>query len=125
MPGAGEQEKKDLLQITMSLKQLCQTVRNGQQLTFWIFDGDEVTGYLAGLDGETCFVLEPYGAGRSDFRRKIIRFIGNPVFEIHPENTYDGEPAHDEMEEIIRSFRAWVMRKVFSYGRPKSDERVA
>lgn len=110
----------------MSLKQLCQTVRNGQMITFHIFDGDPVQGYLAGLDTDSYFVLEPYGNGRDRFRRKIIRFYGSPTFEIHSLSTYDDEGCHGEMEEIVRPFRAWVLKNIFGHRRAKEQrERVA
>lgn len=113
------------IEITMSLKQLCQTVRSGQMITFLIFDGEPVQGYLAGLDDNSYFVLEPYGHGRDRFRRKIIRLHGSPSFEIHSSSTYNEEESHDEMEEIIRPFRAWVLKNIFGHRKSKERERVA
>ena len=114
--------------IPMSLKQLCQTVRSGQLVTFLIFDGDPVTGYLAGIDDAAYFVLEPFGQEREQFNKKVITKSGSPMFQIHPEPTYKEESAHDEMEEIIRPFRSWALSNVFGQSKPSArafDQKVA
>jgi hypothetical protein len=89
-------------------KQLWQALKNGQLITFLIFDGDPVTGYLAGMDDETYFVLEPR---KNEFFKKIfIKKYGNPMFEIHAEHSYTEDiPYFDEMEKIIAPFRTYVL----------------
>jgi hypothetical protein len=89
-------------------KQLWQALKNGQLITFLIFDGDPVTGYLAGMDDETYFVLQPRESHY--FKKIFIQKHGNPMFEIHPENSYTEElPYFDEMERIIAPFRTYVL----------------
>lgn len=89
-------------------KQLWQALKNGQLITFLVFDGDPVTGYLAGMDDETYFVLEPQK--NSFFKKKFIKKYGNPMFEIHPEHSYTEDiPFFEEMEKIIAPFRTYVL----------------
>jgi hypothetical protein len=89
-------------------KQLWQALKNGQLITFLIFDGEPVTGYLAGMDDETYFVLEP--RKNQLFKKVIIQKHGTPQFEIHPDQTYnEGIPYYEEMERIIAPFRTYVL----------------
>lgn len=89
-------------------KQLWQALKNGQMITFLIFDGDPVTGYLAGMDDETYFVLQPRGT--EFFKKIIIQKHGTPQLEIHQDSTYhEAIPYFDEMEKIIAPFRTYVL----------------
>lgn len=89
-------------------KQLWQALKNGQLITFLIFDGEPVTGYLAGMDDDTYFVLEPRGT--SYFKKIFIKKHGNPMFEIHQENSYTEDiPYFDDMERIIAPYRTFVL----------------
>jgi hypothetical protein len=89
-------------------KQLWQALKNGQLITFLIFDGEPVTGYLAGMDDETYFVLQP--RKNELFKKVIIQKHGTPQFEIHPDQTYNEDlPYFDEMERIIAPFRTYVL----------------
>jgi hypothetical protein len=89
-------------------KQLWQTLKNGQLITFLVFDGEPVTGYLAGMDDEAYFVLEP--RGDKFFRKIIIKKHGNPQFEIHRESTYSEElPWFEDMERIIAPYRTFIL----------------
>lgn len=106
--------------LDMSKKQLYNSVKNGQRITFRIFDSDDVTGYLAGIDESYFFVLEPE---HESFKKKIIRHDGSPVFEIHEAHSYEEEPAYTEMDEIIHKFRTWVMRRVFAQGPSVQSDR--
>lgn len=89
-------------------KQLWQALKNGQMITFLIFDGEPVTGYLAGMDDEAYFVLEPRGT--EFFKKIIIQKHGTPQFEIHVDSTYHEDiPYFEEMEKIIAPFRTYVL----------------
>lgn len=116
--------------LTMSTKQLYNSVRNGQKITFFPFDVDEVTGYLAGMDDDAYFVLEP-DLGNAEFRKKVIRQSCVSVYQIHEPYTYEDEPLREQMDEIIHKFRTWVLKNVFGYSasrtvRPDSfDQRIA
>lgn len=109
---APKNSKEKFKDLTMSLKQLFGSVRNGQRITFTIFDAEEVTGYLAGLDTESFFVLEPHQDG---FHKKVIRRGLSPVFHIHDDSTYDDETFHVEMDEIIHKFRTWMLSEYYSH----------
>lgn len=105
---------EDSFKSTMSVRQLGQTVRHGQKVTFLIFDGDPVTGYLAGMDDEHYFVLQPgHDHGEDCFTKNLIRKHGSPHMTIHSNSTYNNEPLREEMELIVGPFRTWVMNHVF------------
>ena len=95
---------------TMTEKQLYTSVRNGQIISFHVFDAEPVQGYLAGMDTERFFVLEPYGPGRADFRKQFVarHGTGTPLFEIHSGSRLLEEPCAEEMDAIIRPFWEWV-----------------
>lgn len=108
--------------LTMTLRQLYQTVKSGQQVTFSVFDDDPVTGYLAGIDDEHYFVLEPVH-GKNEFHKKIIRKACCPVFKLHSGTSYRHEPEElrDIMDPIIVPFKSWVLMQFYS--RTRSAER--
>jgi protein-tyrosine-phosphatase len=97
-------------EFPMSSKQLFNSVKNGQKITFTPFDTDEVVGYLAGLDEDHFFVLEPQHDG---FKKKILRRATCPVYEIHDPYTFATEQFRAEMDEVIHKFRTWVLRNMF------------
>jgi hypothetical protein len=100
----------------MSDKQLSQTVKYGRKITFQVFDGEPVVGYLAGMDEHYFLVLIPQKDG---FRKVCVARLGCPSFELHPEASYVNEPHHDQMEEIIQPFRSWLVNRVLA---PLRDE---
>lgn len=104
-------------ELPMTKKQLFASVTSGQKITFDIFDGDPIIGYLAGLDDERMFVLEPIGHDRLEFRKRFIdrRSGGTPVFEIHSDRAYKDEPAREAMDEIIGRFRQWIAKNVMKH----------
>lgn len=97
----------------MSTKQLAQSVRHGRKVTFQIYDGEPITGYLGGMDEEYFYVLTPEEGG---YRRLVILRAGSPAFELHAESTYEVEPQREAMEEIIRPFRGFIMNRIFGNG---------
>jgi hypothetical protein len=105
----------------MSVKQLAQTVRYGRRVTFHIFDGDDVTGYLAGMDDSYFLVLSPHHNG---IRRMIINRSGNPAIELHDAMTYEDEEHRAAMEDIIGPFRGWIASHIFN-GRNGAEARKA
>lgn len=114
--GDGAPEPK-VIPLTMTDKQLYASVTSGQKITFDVFDGDPISGYLAGLDEERMFVLEPIGHERIEFRKRFIdrRSGGTPVFEIHSDHAYRTEPGREAMESIIGSFRQWIAKNILKY----------
>lgn len=92
--------------LTMTNKQLLATVQNGQRIHFEVFDVGSVSGYLAGLDHERMFVLEPLPEG--GFRKHLIARSGSPDIVIHSDRAYADEPERESMERIIGPFRQWV-----------------
>ena len=106
----GNNEKRETIPSPTRMvdKQLWQALKNGQLITFLVFDGDPVTGYLAGMDDETYFVLQPQK--NSFFKKIIIQKHGTPQMEIHQDQTYSEElPYFEEMERIIAPFRTYVL----------------
>jgi hypothetical protein len=121
-PGSPDRPDPGVMDLSaMHIKQLAQTVRYGRKVTFHVFDGDPVTGYLAGMDREYFLVLEPHHDG---FKRWGIRRDGNPAFLLHGEQTYDSEAQKDALEEVIGPFRGWVNNRVLG-NRNESDTRRA
>lgn len=97
----------------LTLTQAARSVKLGQKVTAFVRHGDEdrVTGYLAGVDAECWFILQP---GSQQLRQFVVNRRDAPVLEIHIERTYDREPLHREMEEIVVHFRTWVNQNVLS-----------
>lgn len=94
----------------MSIKQLAQTVRYGRKVTFLVFDGEPIIGYLGGMDTEYLYVLSPTA---DSFQRWVISRSGSPAFELHEQSTYDDEPHRAEMENIVGPFRTWIVNRIF------------
>lgn len=97
--------------FNMTLSQLGRTVLRGQRITVWLPEGEFVSGYLAGMDDEAWFILEPENG---KLRQYLIRRPTVPVLEIHAERTYAQEPLHHEMEKIIIHLRTWFSKNVFA-----------
>lgn len=96
----------------MALKQAFLSVKQGQRVTAFVKfgeDGHDVTGYLAGLDQECWFILQP---GETGFRQMLVNRSFAPVLEIHTERTYDQEALRREMDEVIVHFRTWILKNV-------------
>lgn len=99
----------------VTLVQAARSVKLGQKVTAFVRHGDEdrVTGYLAGADAECWFILQPESQTRR-FRQILVNRRDAPVLEIHTDRTYDQEPLHRDMEEIVVHFRTWVDQNVLS-----------
>lgn len=99
----------------LSLMQAARSVKLGQKVTAFVRHGDEdrVTGYLAGVDAECWFILQPETEERR-LRQFVVNRRDSPVLEIHIARTYDQEPLHGDMEEIVVHFRTWVDQNVLS-----------
>jgi hypothetical protein len=105
-------------------RQLYAAVKIGRRITFHVFDGDDISGYLAGIDSERFFVLQP---GVSGFRHQFVSRsgAGTPVFEIHEAIQgfrLEDEPCREEMEAIIFPFRKWIVANVPQ--RPEAQSRA-
>lgn len=97
----------------MTEKQIMQSVLDGKRVTFSVFESEPVIGYVAGMDTERFFVLQPTMNGRSFARLFVARAgSGTPLFQIHEGSTYQDEPCVDEMESIIAPFRDWISHNV-------------
>jgi hypothetical protein len=96
--------------LPMTEKQLFRSVEQGRAITFDVFESEPIRGYLAGIDDERFFVLQPNPDG--GFRKRFVSREGGgtPVFEIHDVSvdSYRTEPCHAEMERIIAPFRASI-----------------
>jgi hypothetical protein len=106
----------------MMEKQLYASVKMGRRITFHVFDGDDISGYLAGMDSERFFVLEPHN---ESFRHQFIsRGAGTPVFQIHEAVAgfrLEDEDCREEMDAIITPFRKWIVSNMSQ--RPEDEPR--
>lgn len=106
-----------------SVREIAQTVRYGRKVTFLVFDGDPIEGYVAGMDEDYFYVLAPNADGKG-FRRWYINRAGNPAFELHAESTYGNEPQREAMDVIIAPFRGWVSSHVLGNGRDTETRKA-
>jgi hypothetical protein len=121
-----DMERERRPSLDMSVKQIAQAVRNGQKITFHIFDSEDITGYVAGEDSRYFFVLEPLHSG--EFRKKLIRKETNPVMELHEANSFKQEDCYEEMNEILAGYRTYLineLRRNSSAKRRTYTERIA
>lgn len=98
---------------SMTESQLLRSVVDRKRVTFEVFDGPPITGFLAGLDSERFFVLATSPVGLR--KLYISRTDGAPVFEIHDveaSSRYEQNAFFEEMERIIRPFRTWISKNV-------------
>jgi hypothetical protein len=97
---------------SLELAQLARAVKRGQRITAYLPEQAQVTGYLAGIDETTWFILDP------DVEEERVRYWLIPrrdrVLEIHPKPTFGDEPERlrREMETIIVHFRTWFKNNV-------------
>lgn len=93
--------------LSVELQQLARAVRSGQRVTAYLSNQEAVTGYLAGIDDTTWFILDPDPQAER-VRRWLIPRQGR-VLEIHGKPTYGAEPERfrREMEKIIVHLRTW------------------
>lgn len=92
-----------------SNRQLRQTVFDGQLVTFYLTRGEPITGYIAGWDADSYFVLVPQHD--APFQRWIVTKALSPTHLIHEKSTFASDPQHKEMTEIIRPFKAVLYRE--------------
>lgn len=97
--------------LSMLQRQLAHSVKHGRRITMHVFDGDPVTGYLAGWDDDGYLILEPRPHGYHQF---YIRKVGNPHIEFHTEHSYQEEPDREKMDRIVGPFRSVVLRLIDS-----------
>lgn len=109
---SGWSDRHDLM-----TKNLVQSVRNGRRVTLYPFDADEIVGYVAGMDDDTIFILEPREGG---FNEKYVRRDIILLIQVHKPSTYEEEPQHAAMEDIIHKFRTWIMKNIYNQ-RPKAN----
>jgi hypothetical protein len=107
----------------MTERQLYAAVKMGRRVTVQVFDGDDISGYLAGIDSERFFVLQPCPGG---FRRRFISRsgAGTPAFEIHEAIEgfrLEDESCREDMEAIISPFRNWIVANMSQ--RPEAQPR--
>lgn len=103
----------------MSDKQIAASVRFGRKVTFWPLDLDPITGYVAGMDRYTYFVLvpnpdhEPHS--NVQVLRKYLVHKSGTLIELHDESSIDleDEPFREELRKIVVPFRTKVMDDFF------------
>jgi hypothetical protein len=112
----------------MRRTQLGHAVKHGRKVTFYVFDADEVCGYIGGWDEGSWLVLVPTEQG---IDKQLVSKHSTPLITLHDEATYEDEVRWEEMERIVAPFRRAVLQEVFGHTRPangkagKQDERLA
>lgn len=103
----------------MSSKQLARTVLDGRQITFRV-SGEQITGYLCGMDDFHWMVVTPLG------NKHLVHKGSASVIDLADYSSYEREPNHALLEEVVGPFRRYVEAKFFGrQGAPASDERAA
>lgn len=90
-------------------KQLVFQVKYGRKVTFSTMVED-VTGYLAGWDRYSWFVLEVTEQG--EVRHRVIyKGASTPLLELHKEPTFEKEPLPvlEELRRIVIPFRSKLL----------------
>ena len=113
IPRAGDSERR---KVTMTEKQLGNSVRHGRKITFARQDAEPITGYLAGLDHDSFLVLCPETKG---VRQHLLNRHATPWQEIHPESTLAEEQHCAALEEVLKPFRKWVCENLLQMDPPK------
>lgn len=101
----------------MTEKQLGGSVIYGRQITFAITGEDPITGYLAGLDGDSFLVLV---VESGVVRPHLIRRSASPFQEMHPASTLAEESHLESLETFLTPFRKWVRESLLGRDAPKS-----
>lgn len=107
--------------LSMLMKQLAHSVKRGRLITMSVFDGDPITGYVAGWDDEGYLILTP---GDKGYSQSYIRKLGNPHIEFHRESTYSDEASYADMDRIIGPFRNVVLSLIRISSRPATDRKA-
>lgn len=92
----------------MSVKQIARTVVDGRLVTFHIFDGEPICGYVAGMDDYNWLVVTPAGD------KHLVHKGSCPRTDLHDESTYETEPNREEIEKVVGPFRRYVSATVFN-----------
>lgn len=105
---------------SMWARQLASTVRQGRKITVSILDEDQVEGYLAGMDEDTIFLLEPRDDGT--FLKLLINRANILFIHLQDEKTFMEEQCYDDMAPVLRSFKDYVNKTYFP---PERNEPLA
>jgi hypothetical protein len=103
--------------VSMTMSQLGRSVIRGQRITAWLPEGGSVSGYLAGMDDDYWFILQP---DEGAVRQRLVPRVPRPALEIHIERTFEKESQRRQMERTIVHLRTWFKRNVF---KPDNDVR--
>lgn len=91
----------------MSVKQVARTVVDGRKVTFHVFDGEPVTGYVAGMDDYNWLVISPRGT------KHLIHKGSCPRIDLHDLVTYPDEENHEQIEKVVGPFRRYCSSQIF------------
>ncbi len=90
---------------SLSDKQVAYSVRDGCPVTAYLDGHGPVTGYIYGADDYHWVLVT------SDLDRFLIHKSTHLMFG--REDTYAGERRHDELEQLVGPYRAWVLTAHF------------
>lgn len=96
------------------MRQLVRAAIEGQKISLLSADQERVvSGYVAGIDDSSLFVLAP-DSETNLVRQFLLERAPGQLFEIHAERTYNEEPLRERMHPLMHRFRAWVRANVFA-----------
>ena len=102
----------------MSDRQIAATVRFGRLQSPFLAGRAtlaEITGYLAGMDRYSYFVLVPGRGGDDPPMRKFLVHKSGTLIELHDESALDNEveEIRQELRKIITPFRTKIMEDYY------------
>lgn len=96
------------IDYSMRAKQLVASVRQGRRINIDVLDEGQFSGYLAGWDDDTYFLLCPeddHGGRISSPIKLLIPKTHILFIQLVDARTFREEPLHEEMERIVKPFR--------------------
>jgi hypothetical protein len=89
----------------MSSRQLARTVVDGKLLTFRFSSGEDLVGYLAGMDDFHWLVLTSEGC------MVLVHKGSASRISVAAESTYDDEERLSLLEQVVRPFREYLVQE--------------
>lgn len=88
----------------VSRKQLQKTVVDGRKVTMHTSIGP-IHGYVCGVDSYHWMVVTPEG------EKHLVHKAAASLVTLHDERTYEDEPQHSILEQVVAPFRGFVVRQ--------------
>jgi hypothetical protein len=102
----------------LSIKQLAHSVKDGRQVRFHLTTGDEIIGYVCGMDDYHWMVVTSSGT------KHLLHKAGVVLLDLLPDPTLDQEPEQEALERVIGHFRAYIMEHHFKQPMVAREDQV-